>query len=84
MEAKITKTIIANENQEFKINDDVHFNLNRKDKFYDCFGVIAEIGDEEFVIYKVQIDGMNVSDPLIIKYSEVKDGILHHTDNNWC
>lgn len=84
MEAKITKTIITNENQEFKINDDIHFYLNRNDKIYDCFGVITDIDDESFEIYEVQIDKMNVSDPLIIKYSEVKDGVLHHTDNNWC
>ena len=84
MEAKITKTIITNENQEFKINDDIHFYLNRNDKIYDCFGVITDIDDESFEICEVQIDKMNVSDPLIIKYSEVKDGVLHHTGNNWC
>lgn len=83
MKAKITRTIISDENKEFKIGNDVHFNLNRNDKTYSCFGVITSIEDDMFQIDNVQIDKMNVSDKLSIKYSEVKDGILHYTDNSW-
>lgn len=83
MEVKITKTIIS-EDKEFKIGNDIHFYLNRNDKTYDCFGVITDIEEDVFHINKVQLDKMNVSDELIIKYSEVKGGVLHFTDNGWC
>lgn len=82
MEVKITKTIIS-EDKEFKIGNDIHFYLNRNDKTYDCFGVITDIEEDVFQINKVQLDKMNVSDELIIKYSEVKGGVLHFTDNGW-
>lgn len=82
MEVKITKTII-NGDKEFKIGNDIHFYLNRNDKTYDCFGVITDIKEDVFQINKVQLDKMNVSDELIIKYSEVRDGVLHFTDNSW-
>lgn len=82
MEVKITKTIIS-EDKEFKIGNDIHFYLNRNDKTYDCFGVITDIKEDVFQINKVQLDKMNVSDELIIKYSEVRDGVLHFTDNGW-
>ena len=84
MEAKITKTIISNENKEFRIGNDIHFYLNRNNKTYDCFGVITEIKEDAFEIDKVEIDKMKLSDKLTIQYTEVKDGNLHFTDNNWC
>ena len=83
MEVKITKTIIS-EDKEFKIGNDIHFYLNRNDKTYDCFGVITDIEEDVFQINKVQLDKMNVSDELIIKYSEVKGGVLHFTDTGYC
>lgn len=82
MEIKITKTIISGD-KEFKIGNDIHFYLNRNDKTYDCFGVITDIKEDVFQINKVQLDKMNVSDELIIKYSEVRDGVLHFTDIGW-
>lgn len=83
METKITKTIISNENKEFRIGNDIHFYLNRNNKTYDCFGIITEIKEDTFEIENVEIDKMKVSDKLTIQYTEVKDGILHFTDNNW-
>lgn len=84
MKVKITKTLISDENEEFKIGNNIHFKLNRNDKIYDCFGIIIDIKEDAFEIDDVQIDKMNVSDKLIIKYSEVKDGIIHFTDNGYC
>ena len=51
--------------------------------------VVREVGtkvssSDIIQINNVQIDKMNVSDTLTIKFSEVKDGIIHLTDNNWC
>lgn len=83
MEIKITKTIISDENKEFKIGNDIHFLLERNNKTYDCFGIIIDIKEDVFEINSVEIDKMNVSDELSIKYSEVKNGIIHHTYNNW-
>lgn len=82
MEVKITKTIIS-DGKAFKIGNDIHFYLMRNDKTYDCFGIITEIKEDVFQIDSVQLDKMNVSDELTIKYSEVKDGILHFTDKSW-
>lgn len=82
MEIKITKTIIS-DNKEFKIRNDIHFHLLRNNKDYDCFGIITDIKENEFKICNVQIDGMNLIDELTIKYTEVKDGILHYTDDSW-
>lgn len=82
MEVKITKTIIS-DGREYKIGNDIHFYLNRNDKTYDCFGVITEIEENVFKINNIQLDKMHVSDELTIKYSEVKDGIIHLTDNSW-
>lgn len=84
METKITKTLISNEGKEFKVGSDIHFYLERNNKTYDCFGIIADIKEDVFKIDSVQVDKMNVSDKLIIGFAEVKDGIIHHTDNNWC
>lgn len=84
MKAKITKTLISDENKEFKIGNDIHFYYCKNNsKTYDCFGIITDIEEESFKINNVQIDKMNVSDTLTIKYSEVKDGIIHNTDNSW-
>lgn len=83
MEVKITKTIISGE-KEFKIGNDIHFYLNRNDKTYDCFGVITDIKEGVFQINNVQLDKMNVSDTLTIKYDEVKDGVFHFTDTGYC
>lgn len=83
MKSKITKQILSDNGKEFKIGDDVHFYLNRNNKTYDCFGVIQNIINDGFEIFKVQIDKMNVSDNLTIKFSEVKDGIINLTDNSW-
>jgi hypothetical protein len=80
MEVKITKTLIAN-GRNFKIGDDVHFYLLRNGKEYNCFGIITDIKESEFYIEDVEIDKMNVSDTLVIKYTEVKDGKLSYTDN---
>ena len=83
MKAKITKTLISDENKEFKIGDDIHFCYCKNNtKTYDCFGIITEIREDSLEINNAQIDGMNVSDTLTIKYSEVKDGIIHYTDNS--
>ena len=84
MEVKITKTIISDENKKFKIGDDIHFYLNRNNKTYDCFGIITEIKEDSFEINNVQLDKMNVSDTLTIKYDEVKDGVFHFTDTGYC
>lgn len=81
MKSKIIKKLITDENKVFKKGDDVCFNLNRNKKEYQCFGVISDIMDNSFVIKKVQIDGMDIVGKLTIKYSEVKDGVLHLTDN---
>lgn len=83
MKANITKTLISNENREFKIGNDICFNLNRNNKTYHCFGVITDIKESEFEICNVQIDKMNISDNLNINFSEVQDGILHLTDQAW-
>lgn len=84
MKAKITKTLISDEDKEFKIGDDIYFEYCKTDtKTYECFGVITDIEEDLFKINNVQIDGMSVSDILTIKYSEVKDGIIYYTDNSW-
>ena len=84
MKAKITKTLISDEDREFKIGDDIYFEYCKNGiKTYDCFGVITDIKEETFKINNVQIDKMNVSDSLTIKYSEVANGSICHTDNSW-
>ena len=83
MAEKITKLIEDNKGKEFKIGNDIHFLLNRNDKTYDCFGVIVDIYEKGFEINKVQIDKMNVSDNLIIKFEEVNNGEINLTDNSW-
>lgn len=82
MEVKITKTIISND-KEFKMGDDVYFDLFRNNKTYEVFGIITEIEEDKFRIDNVQLDHMRVYDELIIKYTEIKDGELHFTDNGW-
>lgn len=84
IKVKITKTITTNENKEFKIGNDIHFYLNRNNKTYDCFGVIKEIEEDTFCIERVELDNMRIADVLTIKYEEVKDGIIHLTDNGYC
>ena len=81
---KNTKTFISDENKKFRIGDDIHFYYRKNNtKTYDCFGIITDIEEESFKINNVLIDKMNVSDTLTIKSSEVKDGIIHNTDNSW-
>lgn len=86
-ECKITviikKKLLSGEGKEFKIDDDIHFTLCRNNKEYSCFGIIEDITDESFKIRKVDIDGMHLSDKLHVKFDEVKDGIIHFTDNGW-
>ena len=86
-ESKITvvikKKLLSGEGKEFKINDDIHFTLCRNDKEYSCFGIIEDITDEAFEISRVDIDNMSLSDCLRVEFEEVKDGIIHHTDNGW-
>lgn len=76
MEAKITRTIIDNNENERKIGNDVGFGLLRNDKCYTCVGVITDITERSFTITNVLIDKMPLSEKLIIKYEEVEDGIL--------
>lgn len=86
-ECKITvvikKKLLSGEGKEFKINDDIHFTLCRNNKEYSCFGIIEDITDEAFKIRKVEIDAMHLADKLNVKFNEVKDGIIHFTDNGW-
>ena len=76
MKAKIIRTIIDNHGNEYKIDNDVVFELLRNDKCYTCVGVISRIGEEVFTIRNVLIDQMPVAATLTIKYEEVKDGVL--------
>lgn len=86
-ECKITviikKKLLSGEGKEFKIDDDIHFTLCRNGKEYSCFGIIEDITDESFDISRVDIDNMSLSDCLRVEFEEVKDGIIHHTDNGW-
>lgn len=75
---KIIKSIISNNGEEFKLRHDVGFCLCRNDKEYNCFGIIKKIEEDIFIIDKVEIDGMHMFGTLEVKYSEVKDGNLHH------
>ena len=69
----ITKKLVSSEGKDFKIGNDIHFFLLRNEKRYDCFGVIKDIGENSFTITDVQIDKMNVSDALDIKFEEVEN-----------
>ena len=80
----IKKKLLSGEGKEFKINDDIHFTLCRNDKEYSCFGIIEDIADYYFRIGKVEIDEMRLIDKLNIDFKEIKNGIIHHTDNGWC
>ena len=80
----ITKKLVSSEGKDFKIGNDIHFFLLRNEKRYDCFGVIKDIGENSFTITDVQIDKMNVSDALDIKFEEVENGVIHTTDNGYC
>lgn len=86
-ECKITviikKKLLSSEGKEFKIGDDIHFTLCRNGKEYSCFGIIEDITDESFKIRKVEIDAMHLADKLHVEFKEVKDGIIHFTDNGW-
>ena len=86
-ESKITvvikKKLLSSEGKKFKIGDDIHFTLCRNSKEYSCFGIIEDITDEAFEIRKVEIDAMHLADELHVKFKEVKDGIIHFTDNGW-
>lgn len=79
----IEKKLLSSENKEFKIGSDIHFTLCRNAKEYSCFGVIKEIEDRWLEITKVEIDKMRLRDELNVGFDEVKDGIIHFTDNGW-
>ena len=79
----ITKSIIGDNNNEFKINDDINFILCRNNKEYKCFGIIVDIYEKAFKISDVVIDGMNLSKYLTVEFDEVKDGLIKYTDNGW-
>ena len=84
MKSKITKTLISDENKEFKVGDDIHFYYCKNNtKTYDCFGIITDIMEDKFTINHVEIDKMCVSDELTINFSEVKNGIIHYTDKGF-
>lgn len=84
VKAVIKKRLLSGEGKEFKIGNDIHFTLCRNGKEYSCFGIIQDITDESFDISRVNIDNMVLSDGLRVEFKEVKDGIIHHTDNGWC
>ena len=79
----IKKRLLSSDGKEFKIGSDIHFTLCRNGKEYSCFGIIEDITDESFDISRVDIDNMSLSDCLRVEFEEVKDGIIHHTDNGW-
>lgn len=79
----IERKLVSGEGKEFKIGDDIHFTLCRNEKEYSCFGIIEDISEDEFDICKVEIDKMRLADSLNIKFKEVRDGIIHHTNNGW-
>ena len=83
VKAVIKKRLLSSDGKEFKIGSDIHFTLCRKGKEYSCFGIIEDITDESFDISTVDIDNMSLSDCLRVEFEEVKDGIIHHTDNGW-
>ena len=84
VKAVIKKRLLSSDGKEFKIGSDIHFTLCRNGKEYSCFGIIENITDESFDISRVDIDNMSLSDCLRVEFEEVKDGIIHHTDNGWC
>lgn len=84
LKAVIEKRLLGRDGKEFKIGSDIHFTLCRNGKEYSCFGIIEDITDESFDISRVDIDNMSLSDCLRVEFEEVKDGIIHHTDNGWC
>ena len=84
VKAVIEKRLLSCDGKEFKIGNDIHFTLCRKGKEYSCFGIVEDITDESFDISRVDIDNMTLSDGLRVEFEEVKDGIIHHTDNGWC
>ena len=84
MIVNIIKSIKSDNEIEFHLGDDIHFILCRNDKEYICYGVIADIDSIGFLINDVELDSMNLAEQLFIKFHEVKDGIIHKTDHNWC
>ena len=81
LKSVITKSIVSDDNKEFKINDDINFILCRNNKGYKCFGIIIDIYEKAFKISDVVIDGMNLSNYLTVEFDEVKDGLIKATDN---
>lgn len=84
MKSKITRIIISSENTEFKIGSEVYFHWNKNNKTYCVIGAIKEINEDTFVVCKVELDKMNVSDELTIKYTEVEDGIMKTAYSCFC
>ena len=84
MIVNIVKSIKSDNDIEFHLGDDICFVLCRNDKEYICYGVITDIDSAGFLINDVEIDSMNLAEQLFIKFHEVKDGIIHKTDHNWC
>lgn len=80
----ITKKLLSSEGKEFRIGNDISFTLCKNGKEYSCFGIIEDITDKSFRIGKVEVDGMRLLDEIDIDFGEVKDGVIHHTDNGWC
>ena len=83
LKAVIEKRLLGRDGKEFKISSDIHFTLCRNGKEYSCFGIIEDITGESFKISKVVIDKMRLIDELNVDFDEVKDGMIHHTDNGW-
>ena len=83
LKAVIEKRLLGRDGKEFKISNDIHFTLCRNGKEYSCFGIIEDITGESFKISKVVIDKMRLIDELDVDFDEVKDGMIHHTDNGW-
>ena len=77
MKTKITKIIVDNNNNEYKIGDKVVFYLLRNDKCYNCLGTIIDITEKTFTIAGVELDYMSLNEELVIKYEEVEDGNLY-------
>ena len=84
MIVNIIKAITSDNGITLQLGDDIRFILCRNDKEYICFGVIADIDSAGFLITDVELDSMNLSEQLFIKYHEVKDGVINKTDHNWC
>lgn len=83
VKAMIEKRLLSCDGKKFKIGSDIHFTLCTNGKEYSCFGVVEDITEGSFRISRVEIDKMRLLDELDVNFEEVKDGIIHHTDNGW-